>query len=104
MNTIKDSDFNVLQKFSAEYVIGTVGVLPIPRMKIRIYEEKERFIGYTDVQLRIKFDDSFELAVGFGKTEEEALQDTLKYFKEMIEENYPDLDELALNEKNINLE
>ena len=104
MNKITDGDFHVIQKLAAEYVVGTVGVLPVSRMTIKIYKEEDRYIGYTGVSIRIKFDGTFEGAVGFGDTEEEALQDTIRYFKEMIQENYPDLDELALNENNMSVD
>jgi len=93
------SEFSVLEKLVAEYTIGTVGVLSSPTMKVRVYENvRGTFIGVTEVQIKMKFDGLFKGGIGHGATEEETLSNTLKYFYEMIEENYPDRDETGLKE------
>ncbi len=51
--------------------------------------QMERYTGNTDIQIKRKFDGSFECAVGFGNNIEEALKDTIDWFNKMLEEDYP---------------
>lgn len=89
----KDLKLNHVQKIekvSAEFVIWLHSVLPYGKMKIRVYEAQEGiFSGITDLHVKRKFDGDFEAAVGFGKTVEEALSETIRNFTDMIEQGYP---------------
>lgn len=65
-------------------------MLPYGKIKIRIYEDQEGiFSGITDLHIKRKFDGDFEAAVGFGKTVEEALSETIRNFNSIIEQDYP---------------
>lgn len=79
-----------IEKCVGKYQISMHTVLPYGKMKIKIYEDQESlFSGRTDVCVKRKFDGETECAVGFGKTEAEALEDTIKHFLNMIQEDYP---------------
>ena len=89
-NDLKFSKVEKIEKCIAEYQVWMLTLLPYGKVKIRIYEGQDRtYTGITDIHIRRKFDGGFEAAVGFGKSEEEALQDTIKYFIEIINEDYP---------------
>ncbi|MGX7150333.1 hypothetical protein [Enterococcus ureasiticus] len=68
-----------------------VGILPYGKMKIKIYEDNtDTFSGYTDVNIKLRSDDNYpESAVGFGKTQEEALTETINNFNDLLEREYP---------------
>jgi len=89
----KNLELNGVQKIdkvSAEFVIWMHSMLPYGKMKIRIYEDQEGiFSGITDLHIKRKFDGDFEAAVGFGKTVEEALSETIRKFNSIIEQDYP---------------
>lgn len=79
-----------IEKCVAEFQIWLHDILPYGKMKIKIYERQDHiFFGYTDVRVIRKFDNSPEGAVGHGKSIEEALVDTIKYFIQIVEEDYP---------------
>lgn len=79
-----------IEKCVAEFQVWAQEILPYGKMKIKIYEnQKGVFSGYTDIRVIRKFDGSPEGAVGHGKTVDEALEDTINYFMEIAEEDYP---------------
>lgn len=79
-----------IEKCVAEFQVWAQGILPYGKMKIKVYESPNgMFCGYTDVRIIRKFDGCPEGAVGHGKTVDEALEDTLKHFKEIVVEDYP---------------
>ncbi|MCA5014418.1 MULTISPECIES: hypothetical protein [unclassified Enterococcus] len=83
-------DVQKIERVSAEFVIWMHAILPYGKMKIRIYEDQEGiFSGITDLHVKRKFDGDFEAAVGFGKTVEEALSETVRNFNKIIEQDYP---------------
>ncbi|WP_321383951.1 hypothetical protein [uncultured Enterococcus sp.] len=87
---LKLSNVQKIEKVSAEFVIWMHSILPYGKMKIRVYEDQEGiFSGLTDLHVKRKFDGDFEAAVGFGKTIEEALSETIRNFNEIIEQDYP---------------
>lgn len=87
---IKMYKIGSIEKCVAEFQVWAQEILPYGKMKIRVYESQNGvFSGYTDVRIIRKFDNSPESAVGHGKTIEEALEDTINYFMEIIEEDYP---------------
>lgn len=87
---LKLSNVQKIEKVSAEFVIWMHSILPYGKMKVRIYEDQEGgFSGITDLHIKRKFDGDFEAAVGFGKTIEEALSETIRNFNEIIVQDYP---------------
>lgn len=80
----------------AQFIVW-MPVLPLGRMKITITKNTEgfgiidvnkfKYIGTTDLCIKRKFDGYPESAVGRGSTIEEALEDTIKYFCEMLKED-----------------
>lgn len=79
-----------IEKCVAEFQISMHTILPYGKMKIKIYEDQEGSItGRTDIGVKRKFDGEVEYAVGYGKTVEEALEDTINWFLNMVREDYP---------------
>lgn len=77
-----------IRRLADEFEVSMPAVLPYCKMKVRIYEESDgRFRGRTDVMI-VRKDGSPESSVGYGTTIEEALEDTIRYFVQMIEEDY----------------
>ena len=59
-------------------------------LKIKIYEDQDKtYTGITDVRVRRKFDGEFEGGVGYGKSIEEALEDTIGWFLQVVDMDYP---------------
>lgn len=88
--SLKLDDVQKIEKVSAEFVIWMHSILPYGKMKIRIYEDQEGvFSEITDLHVKRKFDGDFEAAVGFGKTIEESLSETIRNFNEIVEQDYP---------------
>lgn len=80
-----------IEKCVAEYQIWMHTILPYGKMKIKIYENQKRtYTGITDVHVRRKFDGGFECGVGFGQSIDAALEDTIKYFLEIVNSDYPE--------------
>ena len=80
-----------IEKLVGEFQIWIPAILPYGKMKVRVYENRDGvFWGYTDVMVIRKFDNSPEGAAGHGSSVEEALEDTIKYFMELIETDYPE--------------
>lgn len=87
---IKINGVGAIEKCAAEIQVWMQLILPYGKMKVKIFENQDSlFVGYTDVKIIRKFDDSPEGAVGYGKTVDEALIDTIRYFMEIVEEDYP---------------
>ena len=77
-----------ISRLADEFEITMPVVLPYNKMKVRIYEEANgRFTGRTDVMI-IRKNGSPESSFGYGVTVEEALEDTIRYFIQMAEEDY----------------
>lgn len=77
-----------ISRLADEFEITMPDVLPYNKMKVRIYEEANgRFTGRTDVMI-VRKNGSPESSFGYGATVEEALGDTIRYFIQMVEEDY----------------
>ena len=95
---IKMDNLSGIDKCVGEFDIWLVGILPCAKMKVKIFEGVDgKFTGYTGVKLKRIFDGDFESAVGYGNTIETALEDTIRYFLEMVSEDYPN----GLNQEHI---
>lgn len=78
-----------IEKCVGEFQILMQKILPFGKMKIKVYGSSNGiFTGYTDIRIIRKYDDSPEGAVGYGKTVDKALEDTINYFIKMVEEDY----------------
>lgn len=88
---LKISKVEKIEKCVAEYQIWMHTILPYGKLKIKIYEDPNRvYTGFTDVCIRRKFDGTFEGGVGWGKSIEDALEDTIKGFIAIVNEDYPE--------------
>lgn len=101
--SIKMDHVRAIEKCAAEFEVWATRILPYAKMKVKIYEQQNGFFtGYTDVQVIRKFDNKPEGAVGHGKTVEEALEDTINNFLQIVESDYPkDQYPHGLSEENI---
>ena len=79
-----------IRKCVGEFEVWMHQILPYGKMKIKIHEEQNKtYTGKTDICIKRKFDGQAECAVGFGESIEEALEETIIWFKKMVEEDYP---------------
>ncbi len=82
---IKIEEISSIEKLVGEYNIWELKKTPYAKFKIKIYMSKDyMYKGYTNLQVRDQNGDYYS-AVGYGKTEEEALDDTIQQFLKMLE-------------------
>ena len=82
-NDIKCQGIARIEKIVAEYNIWELNIVPYAKFKIKIYESSNHtYTGYTNIHIADGLGD-FCCAVGYGKTEEEALDDTISQFFKM---------------------
>ncbi|GKX57428.1 hypothetical protein SOASR030_35400 [Leminorella grimontii] len=85
---LKVDNVSGIDKTVGEFTVWMVGILPYAKMKIKIHEDQNGFYsGVTDVAIKRKYDGYPEWAGGSGKTIEEALENTIKAFNEMLKED-----------------
>lgn len=69
-----------IEKFVAEYNIWELNIIPSAKFKIKIYESSDHtYTGYTNIHIADGLGD-FCCAVGYGKTQEIALENTISEF------------------------
>ena len=77
---IDDTEIISIEKLVNEFEIWELKKIPYGKFKIKIFESSDgRFIGRTNLMVVDK-DGEFYSGIGYGKNEEEALRDTIKYF------------------------
>ena len=80
---IKHEGIAGIDKMVGEYNIWELNIIPYAKFKIKIFERSNHtYTGYTNIHLADGLGD-FYGAIGFGKTEEEALEDTISEFFKM---------------------
>lgn len=69
-----------IEKLVAEYNIWELNIIPYAKFKIKIFKSSDHtYSGYSNIHIADEIGD-FGCAVGYGKTEEEALEDTISEF------------------------
>lgn len=77
-----------IERIVAEFTVWMVDILPYAKMKVKIYENQcGTYEGMTDLGIKRKFDGYPECALGCGGSIEEALENTIKNFNEMLKED-----------------
>lgn len=85
--SIKINEIAKIEKCVAEFNVWELNITPYAKFKVKIFEGANgHFTGYTNILLKSMLDGSPECGVGYGKTIDEALQDTVQYFMKMLEE------------------
>ena len=80
---IKHQGIAKIEKVVAEYNIWELNIVPYAKFKIKIFESPNHtYTGYTNILIADGLGD-FCCAVGYGNTEEEALEDTISEFFKM---------------------
>ena len=80
---IKIQGIAKIEKLVSEYNIWELYISPYAKFKIKIYVDSNNlFTGYTNIQIVDELG-SFYCALGHGKTEEEALKNTILRFFEV---------------------
>ncbi len=70
-----------IQKCVGEFLVYEIGRIPSTNFRVRVYEDQNgRFTGVTNLGIKSPLDGAPEFAAGSGKSVEEALEDTVKYF------------------------
>ena len=69
-----------IEKFVSEYNMWEINIIPCAKFKIKIYESSNHtYSGYTNIHIADGQGD-FCCAVGYGKTQEAALENTILEF------------------------
>lgn len=71
-----------IEKLVSEYRVSNYGVGPYDAFKVRIFYDGEYYESRTNIQIIDEIGNYYG-ALGSGKTEEEALEDTIHQFFEM---------------------
>lgn len=80
-----------IAKCMEEFTVWIQDILPYGKMKVKIIDKGERYYeGYTDVQIISKRDNHPKGAYSRGSTIEETLENTIREFLRLVEEEYPD--------------
>ncbi len=67
-----------------EYQVWELGKSPYAKFKVKVFESAEGlFTGYSNLQVADELG-GFYCAVGYGKTESKALEDTIHAFLKMV--------------------
>lgn len=97
-SNIENKEIGIIEKCVGEFQVWIPQLLPCKKCKIKIYEgENGRLCGCANVRIIMKYDNSPEGAVGWGKTITEVLTDAIKELLSKIKEEYPE----GLKMKNI---
>lgn len=76
-----------IEKVVAEFYIWSFEKIPYGKFKVKIIENKRgSFIGIPNIAMKNQIDGAPEWISGRGSTVDEALEDTLKCFMEIIAE------------------
>lgn len=88
----KESIF--LSKLVSEYTLNSMRIFPYTKCKLRIWKEKDCYVGNLDIKIR-----NYDKILGFGSTEQEAFDVTVKKnidliikCEEMLKRNLTDSD------------
>lgn len=74
-----------IEKLVGEYNIWELNKSPYGKFKIKIFENSDNiYSGYTNILIADELGD-FYCAVGYGKSEDEALENTIAEFYKMTE-------------------
>lgn len=85
---MKLENVGAIEKTVAEFTIWMTGVLPYAKMKVKVFENQlGSYTGRTDLAIKRKVDSSPENGLGDGRTIEEALENTIKNFNNMLKED-----------------
>jgi len=76
-----------IEKCVAEFQVWELNKTPFGKFRVKIYERPDgTFAGFTNIQLKSPKDGSAECGVGYGSTVSEALEDTVKYFLDLLKD------------------
>jgi len=82
---IKINGIARIERCVGEFQVWELQKIPFGKFKVKIFERADKsFAGFTNIKVKNFEDGSFESGVGFGSNIEEALNDTLNNFMEMI--------------------
>lgn len=85
---LKLENVGAIEKTVAEFTIWMVGILPYAKMKVKVFESQAGiYTGRTDLAIKRKVDGSPENGLGDGRTIEEALENTIKSFNDMLKKD-----------------
>ena len=70
-----------IEKCVAEFQVWELYKTPYAKFKVRVFERETSFVGYTNISVKDK-----ERSVGYGLSIEEALEDTLINFMEVLDQ------------------
>lgn len=88
---IKIKDTNYIERIMEEYTIWMPQILPCGKMKVKISKSNADFYsGSANICIIRKYDNNPEGTGGGGRTIEEALENVINNFLEMVKEDYPD--------------
>lgn len=82
---IKISGIARIEKCVGEFQVWELEKTPYGKFKVKIFERIDgSFAGFTNIRVRNIEDGTPESGVGYGRSIDEALEDTLKNFIELL--------------------
>jgi len=76
-----------IEKCVAEFQVWELNNTPYGKFKVKVFERADgTFAGYTNIAIKNHTDNSCEFGVGFGESISAALEDTTRYFLEILKE------------------
>ncbi|MGY0374238.1 hypothetical protein [Clostridium sp. JNZ J1-5] len=98
---IKIEGVTEINKLVDEFEIWALNKVPYEKVKVKIWENSKRgYIGVPNMQIKNHEDGSIDGITGLGNSPEEALEDTLKCFMELIDD-YEKLYQRGLKEDDV---
>lgn len=87
-HNLKFDKVSRIEKTVAEFTIWMIGILPYAKMKIKISESHYgSYTGITDIRIKRKYDGYPQCALGDGVSIEEALENTIKNFNDILQQD-----------------
>jgi len=84
---IKIKGVTEINKLIGEFEVWALNKIPYEKFKIRIWENSRgEYIGVPNIRINNHLDGSIDGTTGLGNSPEEALEDTLKYLMDLIED------------------
>ncbi len=83
---IRIEGISKIDRCVAEFDVWAIPTVPYAKFKVKVFMNVQgNYTGYTDLTIKSPLDGSPEGGIGFGLSIDEALEDTLKYFMDLVQ-------------------
>ncbi|HOV28405.1 MAG TPA: hypothetical protein PK566_18885 [Pseudobacteroides sp.] len=93
-NKIDIKGISRIDKCVAEFDVWAIPTVPYAKFKVKVFQDLNgKYTGYTNLRVKSDFDGSPEGGIGYGNSIDEALENTLQYFMELVKQKGEELGE-----------